>query len=179
MNTKKFILIVVITFSIVGLIVFFAIRIDNKNAAYVAPPNTEGLDQVGQVFEDQGRTHIKIGESHPPYNSNPPTSGWHYVVPANWGIYDKPLVDEKALHNLEHGGIWISYTGIDNQTKDSLEKIAKANSQSVIMSPRDANDAPIILASWTRLEKLDNYNEERILDFISRNKNKSPEPFAQ
>lgn len=179
MNIKKVILIVLIIFSIVGLIMWFAIRADNKNAIYIAPPSTEESGQVGQVFENQGQTHIKIGESHPAYNSNPPTSGWHYVVPAKWGIYNKPLIDEQALHNLEHGGIWISYKGIDDQTKESLEKIAKVNSQSIIMSPRDTNDSPIILASWTRLEKLNNYDETRILDFISRNKNKSPEPLAK
>jgi hypothetical protein len=178
-NYKQIILILVITFSVVGLIVWIAIRADNKNAAYVAPTNTAKLDPVGQVFENLGQTHIKIGESHSPYNSNPPTSGPHYVDPADWGVYDKPLVDEQAVHNLEHGGIWISYKEIDDQTKENLKKIAKSNSGSVIMSPRDANDSKIILASWTRLEKLDTYDEAKILDFISRNKNKSPEPIAK
>ena len=179
MNIKKIFLILVVTFSVVGLILWFTTNVDKKNAVYLAPPNAEELGLVGEVFENQGQTHIKIGESHPAYNSNPPTSGWHYVVPANWGVYSKPLVDEQALHNLEHGGIWISYKGIDSQTKENLEKITKANFGSVIMSPRDTNDSMIVLASWTRLEKLDSYDEAKILDFISRNKNKSPEPLAK
>lgn len=33
-------------------------------------------------------------------------------------------------------------------------------------------------ASWTRLEKLDSYDEGKILGFIKANKNKSPEPIA-
>ena len=133
----------------------------------------------GQAFENQGQTHIQPGDSHSAYNSNPPTSGWHWAQPANWGVYDKPLVDEQAVHNLEHGGIWISYKDIDEETKTNLESIAKANSGSVIMSPRDANDAKIILASWTRLEKLDSYDEAKIREFIRSNKNKSPEPLAR
>lgn len=175
---KQLIIILVTTFSILGLVIWIVTKIDNKNTPYVAPANTAKLDPVGQVFENQGQTHIKIGETHPVYNSNPPTSGWHYLDPANWGVYDKPLVDEQAVHNLEHGGIWISYKGIDDQTIENLKKIARANSGSVIMSPRDVDDSPIILASWTRLEKLDTYDEAKILDFISRNKNKSPEPIA-
>ncbi len=59
-----------------------------------------------------------------------------------------------------------------------LEKIAKINGGSVIMSPRDSNDSKIVLTSWTRLEKLDAYDETKILEFISSNKNKSPEPIA-
>lgn len=176
---RKIIIILLVTFAGVGLLIWWAISQDNKNAPYKAPTNTAELEPVGQVFENLGQTHIKVGESHPAYNSNPPTSGWHYVVPADWGVYDKPLVDEQALHNLEHGGIWISYKGIDDQTKENLNKIAKANSGSVIMSPREANDSKIILASWTRLEKLDGYDEAKILEFISRNKNKSPEPIAR
>lgn len=179
MSIKKIILIVAVTFLIAGLIVWLTTRVDNKNIAYIAPPNTEGLGEAGQAFENQGQTHIKIGESHPAYNSNPPTSGWHYLVPADWGVYTKPLVDEQALHNLEHGGIWISYKGIDDQTKDNLKKIARANPSSVIVSPRESNDTAIILASWTRLEKMGSYDEAKILDFISRNKNKSPEPLAK
>ncbi len=176
---KKIIITLLATFVGVGLLIWWAISQDNKNAPYKAPTNTAEIEPVGQVFENQGQTHIKVGENHPAYNSNPPTSGWHYVVPADWGVYEKALVDEQALHNLEHGGIWISYKDIDAETKANLENIAKANPGSVIMSPRDTNDAKIILSSWTRLEKLDSYDQVKILDFISRNKNKSPEPLAR
>ena len=176
---KKFTIILVITFAVVGLIVWIAISQDNKNAPYRAENNSQKLDPVGQVFENQGQTHIQPGASHPAYNSNPPTSGWHWAQPANWGVYNSPLVDEQAVHNLEHGGIWISYKDIDDQTKASLERITKANSGSVIMSPRAANDSKIVLASWTRLEKLDSYDVAKILEFIKANKNKSHEPLAR
>ncbi len=174
-NVKKFTIILAVAFAVIGLIIWFAISQDAKYAKYRVGTNSQNLDAVGQVFENQGQVHIKIGDSHPPYNSNPPTSGWHYSLPASWGVYDKPLVDEQAVHNLEHGGIWISYKDIDEETKVNLEKITKANGSSVIMSPRDANDSKIVLASWTRLEKLDSYDEAKILDFILRNKNKGPE----
>lgn len=172
---KKFIIILVVVLLVTGLIIWFAITQDAKYAKYKVARNTQNLEAIGQVFEDQGQVHIKAGESHPPYNSNPPTSGWHYVQPAAWGVYDKPLADEQAIHNLEHGGIWISYVNIDAETKANLEKITKANGGSIILSPREANDAKIILASWTRLEKLDSYDEAKILDFILRNKGKGPE----
>jgi hypothetical protein len=135
--------------------------------------------QAGQVFENLGSEHIEVGASHKPYNSNPPTSGPHYVQPADWGIYDKELPDEQLVHNLEHGGIWISYKDIDPDTKAKLEAIGKANPGSVVVTPRTQNDTPIVVSSWTRLEKLTTYNEATILDFIKANKNKSPEPLAR
>ena len=125
-----------------------------------------------------GQEHIPVGASHPPYNSNPPTSGWHYAEPAPWGMHQNELPDEQLIHNLEHGGIWISYVGIDDATKSALEKIATSQIK-VVIEPRAKNDAPIILASWGRLLKLERFDEEAVLDFIKANRNRSPEPFAQ
>lgn len=51
-------------------------------------------------ISDQGRNHINVGASHSVYNSNPPTSGWHYENPAGKGIYKKELPDEQLIHNL-------------------------------------------------------------------------------
>lgn len=176
---KKFIIILVVIFAILIPLLIWLSKEDAKVSKYKVGNEGKNLVTIGEVFENQGQTHIKPGEAHPPYNSNPPTSGWHWIQPADWGVYNKPLVDEQAVHNLEHGGIWISYKNIDIATEASLGKIAKANSGSVIISPRDANDAKIVLASWTRLERLDSYDEAKILGFIKANKNKSPEPIAR
>lgn len=134
----------------------------------------------GESFAIQGREHIPVGSSHPEYNSNPPTSGSHYAQPTNWNVYQDELKDENVIHSLEHGGIWISYQpNIDDETKAKIETIGKKYSGSVVVSPRSANDALIALASWGRLEKLETFDEARIIEFIKRNKNKSPEPLAK
>ncbi len=134
-------------------------------------------ERPGQAFSSQGEQHIAVGSAHPEYNSNPPTSGWHYAAPANWGVYEKELPDEQILHNLEHGGIWISYKGIDDATKAELERISRTDSK-IIVTPRSANDSAIALVSWGRLQKLTQFDAVAIMNFIKANKNKSPEPFA-
>ena len=141
-------------------------------------PKTPVLPEMGEAFTVQPVSHIPIGSSHAAYNSNPPTSGPHYEQPAKWGIYNVELPDEQLVHNLEHGGIWISYKDIDASTKTALEKIADTRVK-IILTPRSKNDAPITLASWGYLLKLQSYDEATIQDFITRNSNKSPEPFAQ
>ncbi len=140
--------------------------------------NKDQKPQLGEAFANQGQEHIAVGASHPEYNSNPPTSGSHYAQPANWGVYQTELPDEQVIHNLEHGGIWILYTGIDDATKSALEKIAKSNSK-IIVTPRFKNDAPIVLASWGRLQKFQTLDEQAIRAFIEANRNKSPEPSAR
>lgn len=132
----------------------------------------------GQAIEQLPATHIDIGATHEPYNSNPPTSGPHYVQQADWGVYNNPLPDEQLVHNLEHGGIWISYRGIDEQTRSELEIMGRQNPGSVVLTPRPENDTKIALASWGRLEKLESFDRDAILSFIKANINNSPEKLA-
>lgn len=133
----------------------------------------------GEAIAVLGREHIALGEEHPAFNSNPPTSGWHYAQEAEWGVHQEELPDEQLVHNLEHGGIWIAYKDVDAQTKAKLEALVAEYPGSVILTPRQANDAPIAVASWGRLLKLQIFDTKLIRDFIRQNKNRSPEPLAR
>jgi len=135
-------------------------------------------DRPGEEFEIQPAEHIQQGADHPPYNSNPPTSGWHYSQQADWGFYTEELPDERVVHNLEHGGIWISYTNVSDEKRSQLQDLAKQYPKSVIATKRTANDAPIAVASWGQLLKLESFGRARIVEFIEQNRNHSPEPIA-
>ena len=156
---------------VVVVIVISLSKNDEKTKASTSLPE--------ETYPIQGRDHIVIGAAHDPYNSNPPTSGSHYEQPANWGFYDTELPDEQLVHNLEHGGIWISYTGIDEETLSNLKKIAQAYPGSVVVTSRAKNEQKIILASWGTLKRLTDYDKDVIIDFINTHKNKSPEPIAK
>lgn len=139
---------------------------------------TPTLSPVGQEIPIEGREHVPEGTKVDYRNSNPPTSGNHWPTPAWWGFYNAPLPDEQLVHNLEHGGIWISYKDIDDTTKTQLLKLAQQYPQAVIVTHRLENDTRIAVASWGRLEKLDAFDEEKIITFIKANFNQSPEPLA-
>lgn len=142
--------------------------------ARTAEPDDEDFSVAYSI---QGRDHIANGAEHPSYNSNPPSSGWHYVSPARGGFYDEPLPDEQVIHNLEHGDIWISYrSGISDEAKKVLESFA---GRFVVVSPRGDNEGDISLVAWGRVDTFNAENgivdEERIRDFISRYDNRGPE----
>jgi hypothetical protein len=130
----------------------------------------------GQFFESQGQEHIAQGATeHLPYSSNPPTSGPHWPQPAEWGIYKATQPDEQLVHNLEHGGIWISYKPeMDADTVAKLEDFTRRYPL-IVVEPRPANTSPISLAAWTRLQHLESYDERAILEFIEAYHNKGPE----
>lgn len=92
-TTEKKILFGIILFTVIGLLVFLFYKSKPKLSIMVA---------------DLGRDHIQIGESVN-YNSNPPTSGPHYVEWAKSQIYTSPPDDRNLVHSLEHGYVIISY----------------------------------------------------------------------
>jgi hypothetical protein len=131
---------------------------------------------VVETYPDQGRDHIRLGDPHPAYNSNPPTSGWHTPQTAPWGIHRTVIPDEVLVHNLEHGGIWISYRDPDDTALvERIEALATRYRSKVVVTPRPANDAPIAVAAWTKLMKLQAFDEAAIVRFIDAYKNKGPE----
>lgn len=135
--------------------------------------------EPGVAYPDQGRDHIARGTPHAAYNSNPPTSGWHDSSPAAWGFYTNEIADEILVHNLEHGGIWISYRDPnDQEVIDKLSELIRRFPSKVIVTLRPKNDSRIAVAAWTRLLKLDQYDENQILDFIKAYRNRGPEPGA-
>ena len=145
-----------------------------------------GGDASGERVRDQGRDHINLGEDHPPYNSTPATSGWHYDIPfapTQWGVYDQPIPDEVLVHNLEHGGVGIHYDCPDGceQLAADLEEIAQEvldNGGEVVMAPYPDMDTRITLTAWTYIDKLDEFDDQRVREFISAHMNSSVAPEA-
>jgi len=142
--------------------------------------NQPKIERPGQAIPIQGRNHISENAPTPTYNSNPPTSGPH-ASPVQGGFYDSEIRDINAVHNLEHGFVWITYKDINNEILARLKEIGQQFSGSVIVSKREANDSPIALASWGRLEKIDTsaFDEKLIINFILKNRNRSPERLAR
>jgi len=170
---------VIIIALVVG--VFGFIQLTKKSPEQIAfeqQVSAVSLDGKVADFEIEGRDHISADTSVN-YQTHPPTSGSHFGQPANWGVYEKELVDEAVVHSLEHGGIWITYKDVSEEEKSVLEEIGRNNSQSVIVSPRGANDAKIAVASWGKAMNLDAVDKALIQKYIDTYKNQSPERLAR
>lgn len=168
MNKKS---IIITILAVVLTFVFAAVLVFSGDSS----PKTSS-DKPGQEVAVLNREHIKPGESHPPYNSLPPTSGWHYASTFDWGISDKPIADELQIHNLEHGGVIVQYKpDIDKDTLDQLKNIVFGYKSKVILAPYPKLDNKIAITAWGRIDKFDQFDKDRIVKFIETYKNKGPE----
>ena len=153
-------------------------------------PTAGGVEPPGVRIVDQGRAHISPADTHAEYNSHPATSGWHYSgsgiplasgnslpAPAPWGIYDEEMQDEILLHNLEHGGVRIHYNcpeGCPELVKQLADSARLG--RKVILSPYSNMDTLIALAAWNYLDAFDEYDEQRIREFIAAHESSTNAP---
>lgn len=152
---------------------------------YVIVQQQNRSDLPGESFPSVGREHIGFGDALPQlYSSNPPSSGAHYQDPAAWGIYDYEVNERLLIHNLEHGGIWISYrpTVPDGVVLDLRAIVAEFDGSKLVMAPRSANDRDVAVVAWERVFKFD-LSGDRLSDeqgdsirkFYKSLKNRGPE----
>jgi hypothetical protein len=142
----------------------------------VAPGNRSAI----QSFPIQGGVHIARGQTHPAYNSTPPTSGWHYAdAVAPPGISASPIPNEVQVHNLEHGEIMVQYDCPSGcpEIVSALEAIVRTYPKKVVLAPYPGIGRPIALTAWGKLAYLDSVDEAFIRRFIAEQKNKGPEVF--
>ena len=81
-----------------------------------------------------------LGHDHVPgpvtYAVTPPVGGPHNAIWMNAGVYTKPVPSERAVHNLEHGAVWITYR--PNLPADQVAQLVDFfKKQSMIDEPSD------------------------------------------
>ncbi len=126
-------------------------------------------DPPGIKFEDQGNAHIQlVTEAHPPYNSDPPTSGAHLPYIAPWGIHNEPVPRDLQVHNLEDGGVVIQYhcATACPELVAKLADITRHYETQVLLAPYPGMRTRIALTAWTRLDAFEDFDEARIVRFI-------------
>lgn len=114
------------------------------------------------------------------YPMDPPAGGDHAQAWQNCGVYREPVAAENAVHSLEHGAVWITYSpdvpAMDVQT---LEGYAQREGY-VLVSPYEGLDAPIVLTAWGVQLRVEGADDERIEPFLVKHVQgeQTPEPGA-
>ena len=138
----------------------------------------ETIDVAGvEVFEDIEPGHV---QGVVDYEMTPPAGGPHNQVWLNCGIYEQPVVNENAVHSLEHGAVWVTYDPEVLSTGD-VETLRDAMpSTYMVLSPFEGLDSPVVASAWGAQVALDGVDDERLQQFITKYRQSPnvPEPGA-
>ena len=125
-------------------------------------PATEGVPGT-LIVPVSGRNHVS---GHVNYPTSPPAGENHNPVWQNCGFYTVSLTNEYAVHSLEHGAVWITYSGVVDQTvKTDLAAKAKASNY-VLVSLYPDNPTPIVVTAWARQLRMATYDSALVNKFI-------------
>jgi hypothetical protein len=84
------------------------------------------------------------------YDTNPPTSGRHYQIPAEDGAYGEAPPDEAVVHTLEHGRVvvWFKPNLPKDDRADLKAWFDKEEGFQTLLVPRRDMDAQIAMSAW-------------------------------
>ncbi len=147
----------------------------------LGPPTPTPDGKIGQAVSNMGTAILGPGQPTPVYNSRPPTSGPRNAVWVDRAIYDKPIPEDKQVHNLEKGYVLLQYNCPQGcqDIVDQLKKLFIDLAPDVIVAPYPNMDHKIAATAWTRvlyLDQLDDSTLTTLKEFIVTWRNKSPEP---
>lgn len=145
---------VVVAGLIVGGVVLVRSQSDKSDTASDAKGSSgdsghfvTGSDGVRTWTGKLSRTHVTGTVSYP---MHPPVGGNHNPVwlNCNGNVYTKAVKDENAVHALEHGAVWVTYT--DKASKSDVATLAAKVKQTPysLMSPYTNQTSPIELSAW-------------------------------
>jgi hypothetical protein len=97
----------------------------------------------------------------------------------NCGVYDQPVPNERAVHNLEHGAVWITYQPslpqaevsqlrafVARQTIVSIQG-QSTGSRYMDLTPYPGLPAPIVVSSWGFQLRLSSPADPRLQQFVN------------
>lgn len=115
------------------------------------------------------------------YAVTPPVGGPHHAVWMNAGVYTAPIPAERAVHNLEHGAVWITYDPhlpaaarhtltqlVARQTLIPEPQLPGQANRYIDLSPWPTSTlpAPIVISSWGHQLCLKTPTDPRLKRFI-------------
>jgi len=113
------------------------------------------------------------------YSVIPPAGGDHNAAWMTCGIYDKPVPSEHAVHNLEHGAVWITYQPSLPQSEVSqlyaffgrqtvLNPGGAGGSRYIDITPYPGLPSPVVVSSWGFQLRLTSPTDPRLQQFVDK-----------
>ncbi|WPW28504.1 DUF3105 domain-containing protein [Streptomyces atratus] len=125
------------------------------------------------------RNHVTETVTYP---MKPPVGGDHNPVWMNCEgeVYKKSIPDVNAVHSLEHGSVWVTYT--DKASDADVAKLAERVGRTPysLMSPYEGQAGAIMLSAWGNQVTVDSADDRRVDQFFAKfvQGPQTPEPGA-
>jgi hypothetical protein len=148
-----------------------AVPTTSAQAAPVTSTTRPAIEGV-QTFQ------VEAGHSAGPvtYPHVPPVGGIHNPVWQQCGFYAEPVQNDKGVHSLEHGAIWITFRPDLPQAEiDGLAALARSRNYILVSRWDSGLPAPVVVTGWGRQLQLQSTSDPRMAEFIRLYAGQGPE----
>jgi uncharacterized protein DUF3105 len=135
------------------------------------------------------REHTTSLSKRVKYSTNPPTSGKHYQIPAQDGIYGDAPQDEELVHAQEHGRVifWVKPSA-PKDVRANIRALVEDDPYQMFLVPRekmpyevaatawDADPAPNGTGELMTCTKVDDKTYDALAAFRDDHRSQGPEP---
>lgn len=130
-----------------------------------------------KTFEGLKQDHVPTKVDYP---TLPPAGGPHSAQWQNCGFFSDPVVDENAVHSLEHGAVWFTWKASLSSDQRSFINGLIGGTDWLLASPYPEQEAAFTLTAWGLQLKLDSFERDAIEGFVTKYANgpQTPEPGA-
>jgi preprotein translocase subunit SecG len=138
-----------------------------------------GADGVRTWKGTLGRTHVTKKVDYP---MEPPVGGDHKQVwmNCNGNVYTDEVDNMNAVHSLEHGAVWVTYT--DRAAEADVKALAAKVRRTpyTLMSPDPRQADPIMLTAWGHQRTVTGADDPAVDAFLEKfvQGEQTPEPGA-
>lgn len=152
---------------------------DSKSSTTLAPGESAaplpGEPAGTKTFAGLARNHVDTPVEYP---QTPPVGGNHSPVWQNCQYYDTSIPNERGVHSLEHGAVWITYAPDTSQADRDVLKALAQTGDHILISQYDGLPSPVVASAWGKQLQLQSVNDPELQQFVKffENGPQTPEP---
>ncbi|WP_326769121.1 DUF3105 domain-containing protein [Streptomyces sp. NBC_01591] len=132
-----------------------------------------------QTWDKLAQNHVQTKVDYP---MNPPVGGDHNPIwmNCNTDVYTKAIPKENAVHSLEHGAVWVTYTSKAKPADIQKLRDRVESTPYSLMSPVEDQAAPLMLSAWGKQVTVTGAADARVGQFFTKYVQgpQTPEPGA-
>ncbi|MEA2366838.1 MAG: hypothetical protein QOI32_2350 [Thermoleophilaceae bacterium] len=115
----------------------------------VAPAAKAAGCELKSVKGSGVATHTTSLDERVKYKTNPPTTGRHYEIPAQDGIYGDAPQDEELVHGMEHGRVivWVK-PSLPKDVRANIRALVDDDSYQMFLVPRSNMPYAVAATAW-------------------------------
>lgn len=124
----------------------------------VPEPRISGLEEAARAAGCELQSTTALSREHTAnidepieYDTNPPTTGKHFQVAAEDGIYEEAAPDSTLVHSHEHGRVVIWFApSLAEEARAGLRALVEEDDYQILVVPRSDMPFDVAATAWNR-----------------------------